>query len=486
MSKPALRRLLFTLPPIALLAGCAVGPDFKAPRPDVPATWSASASAAGVTTARADAAAAWWTSFNDAELTSLVSRARAANLDARQAMLRIAEARAQREIAGSAQWPRLTANASAQDNRLSESTPTGGLFSKIGQFPGLKGVSIPNPYSQYQLGFDASWEIDLFGRVRRSVEAAKADTRASIEDSRAVMVSTLGEVGRAYVDLRGAQAKRAVLEESVITAADLAALAGQRNAAGLSSDIDLSQAQAQAKLAEAQIPLLDRQITQDINRLSLLLALQPGALRAELDAAAPVPPAPPSAPIGLPGDLARRRPDIGAAEARLHAATARMGVAVADLYPRVTLGVQGGFQSEEASSLTDWASRFFSAGPQVQLPIFDGGQRRGAVRLADIHAQEAALDYRRTVLDALHEVGNALAACAADQSRDALLAATVARNRDALDLSRQRYASGLASFIEVLDAERTLQQNQLSLADATTAVSTDLIGLYKALGGGWS
>jgi multidrug efflux system outer membrane protein len=486
MSKSAFRRLVLASLLTAPLIGCAVGPDFNKPRPDVPAAWSASASAAPVTPAPADQAATWWIGFNDAELTSLIVRARAANLDARQAVLRIAEARAQRDIAASAQWPSLSANASAEDNRLSESTPTGALFSKIGQFPGLKGVSIPNPYSQYQLGFDASWEIDLFGRLRRTVEAAKADTEATAQDSRAVMVSTLGEVGRAYVDLRGAQAKRLVLQDSLATAADLATLAGQRNAAGLSSDIDLSQAQAQAKLAEAQIPLLDRQITQDINQLGLLLALQPGALRAELDTAAPVPPAPPSVPIGLPGDLARRRPDIGASEARLHAATARMGVAMADLYPRVTLGIQGGFQSEEASSLTDWASRFFSAGPQVQLPIFNGGQRRGAVRLADIHAQEAALDYRRTVLGALHEVDNALAAYAADQSRNTLLSASVAHNRDALDLSRQRYASGLASFIDVLDAERTLQQNQLSLADATTAVSTDLIGLYKALGGGWS
>ena len=492
---PAMRLRLSGLSPFVLAAllgcglliGCTVGPDFKRPDPEVPAAWNAApskAQASQVVAAPVDAQA-WWTRFNDPELSSLIARAAAENLDARAAALRIAEARAQRDVSAAGQWPSVTADAGYQTTRLSESTPTGALFSKVGKAPGLAAVSIPNPYDQYQLGFDASWEIDLFGRVRRSLEAAKADTQAAVEDARAVQVSMLGDVGRAYIDLRGAQLKRQIVQADIATEQDLSSLTRRRRDAGLASQIDVAGAAAQALGSQAQLPALDRQITQDVNQLSKLLAREPGALRAELDAAQPIPPAPPRVPVGLPADLARRRPDIRESEARLHAATAQVGVATADLFPRLTLSAQGGYQAQHPAQLLDWASRFLVAGPSVDLPIFDAGRRRATVRLQGVRAQEAALDYRKTVLGALHEVDNALAAYDADQSRRDLAAQAVARNREALDLARQRYAGGVASFITVLDAERTLQQNQLALADGEAAVSTDLIGLYKALGGGW-
>ena len=492
MPTPSFRSALLSALALAPLIGCTVGPDFKPPNPEVPAAWSASASPASsaqpsqATTAPVDHADAWWAGFHDPELTSLIDRAAAANLDAKEAVLRIAEARAQHDVTAADRWPSLSANASAEVNRLSETTPTGALFSKIGQFPDLSGVSIPNPYDQYQLGFDASWEVDLWGRVRRSVEAAKADTAAQVEDSRAVLISMQGDVGRAYIDLRGAQESRRIVERNIATERELLDLAGQRRRAGLSSDIDAVRAAAEASSAEAQLPALDGRITLDINQLSKLLAREPGALGAELAAVRPVPPVPPSVPIGLPADLARRRPDIREAEERLHAATARIGVAVADLYPKLTLGAQGGLQSQSLASLGDWASRFVTAGPTIELPIFDAGRRHATVRLQDVRAREAALGYRRTVLSALHEVDDALAAYGADQSRRMALAQTVARDRDAVDLARQRYASGVASFLDVLDAQRTLEQNDLTLADSAAAVSTDLVVLYKALGGGWS
>lgn len=474
------------------LIGCAVGPDFRRPQPDVPAAWSAGATRGArgqvsqLTSSAVADAANWWVAFNDPQLTSLIERAQAANLDARLAVLRIAEARAQRDVAAAAQWPSLSSNASAQVNRLSESTPTGALFGKIGQGGAASGASFPNPYDQYQLGFGVSWEVDLFGRVRRSVEAANADTAATFEDSHAVLLSLLGDVGRAYIDLRGAQVRRKILEESIATRRELLELASQRRRAGLSGDIDVVRAAAEASSAEAQLPTLDRQIARDINQLSQLIGRQPGALRAELEAAGPIPPVPPRVPVGLPADLARRRPDIRAAEARLHAATARVGVAVADLYPRLTLNAQGGVQGQSLADLTDWASRFVTVGPALELPIFDAGRRRATVRLQDLRAQETALGYRRTVLAALHEVDDALTAYGADQSRAAALVETVSRNRDAMALARQRYASGVGSYIEVLDAERTLQQNELAAAESTTAVSSDLVGIYRALGGGWS
>jgi NodT family efflux transporter outer membrane factor (OMF) lipoprotein len=446
----------------------------------MPAAWSAGATtgqASQVTTAGASDVASWWIGFHDPELTSLVDRARVANLDAREAVLRIAEARAERRVTSSEQWPSLSVDASAQHNRLSEATAMGQLFTKV---PGF-----PNPYAQYQLGFDVSWELDLWGHVRRQVEAASAVTEAVREDSRVVLISVLGDVGHAYIDLRGAQAKRQVLVDNIALERDLLDLARQRRAAGLSSDVDPARAAAELSSAEAQLPVLDRQITEDINQLSRILAREPGALRSELIGVGPVPPVPPRVPIGLPADLARRRPDIREAEARLHAATAQIGVAVADLYPTLVLNAQGGLQSEDLAALSNWASRFVNAGPSLRLPVFDAGRRRATVQVQDVRAKEAAFDYSRTVLLALHEVDNALAAYGADQARRASLAVTVAQDRDAVDLARQRYAGGVGSFIDVLDAERTLRQSELSLADGTTAVSIDLVVLYKALGGGW-
>ncbi|MHB8287367.1 MAG: TolC family protein, partial [Caulobacteraceae bacterium] len=223
----------------------------------------------------------------------------------------------------------------------------------------------------------------------------------------------------------------------------------------------------------------------DTNQLAKLIDREPGALATELTTPQPVPPVPPVISVGLPADLARRRPDIREAEAQLHAATARVGVAVADLFPRLTLGAQGGLQSESVTTLTNWASRFLTAGPTLELPVFDAGQRRATVRLQTAREQEAALDYRRTVLTALHEVDNALTVYGADQTRRLALTRTVERDRDAVAFTRQRQASGVASFIEVLDAERALRRDELTLADDTAAVSTDLVVLYKALGGGW-
>jgi len=235
------------------------------------------------------------------------------------------------------------------------------------------------------------------------------------------------------------------------------------------------------------LPAFELQITQAINALSRMLGLAPEALRGELlqaAAAPPAPPAPPQVPIGVPADLARRRPDIREAEAALHVATAQIGVSVANLFPRLSLSASGGLQSETAGSLLEWASRFATVGPALELPVFDRG-RWQTVRLYKVRAQEAALAYQRTVLNGLHEVENALAAYAADQERRTWLAAAVIQDREAIALSRQRYRSGLATFVEVLQVLRTLQREELSQADAATAASVDSIRVYRALGGGW-
>jgi outer membrane protein, multidrug efflux system len=485
-----LRSLAWPLLAAALaLSACTVGPDFHAPTPRTPAAWSATSSPASPSQAapRPVPAAAWWTSFNDPELTSLIERAAGADLDLQTAALRITEARAQRDTAAAQLWPSLNGNTSWQSTLLSETTPTGKLFTSVGKsgLPVTAQFAIPNPYGTYQLGFDASWELDLFGHVRRNVEAAKANLAAAVEDSHDAELTLLGDVARVYIDLRGAQLKRAVTLQNVATLTDLMDLARQRRDAGLANDIDVARAAAQVTSATAGLPLIDRQIAADINQLSRLIDREPGALRTELETTRPVPPVPPQVPVGLPSDLARRRPDVRSAEARLHAATAQVGVAVAELYPRLTVQVNTGYQSEDIGRLLDWASRFSNLGPQVEVPIFDAGRRRATVRLQDARAREAAVDYARTVLGALHEVDNAVTTYDTEQTRRAALQATAAQDRTAVDLALARYKSGLASFLDVLDAERTQQQNELELADSTAAVSIDLVALYKALGGGW-
>jgi outer membrane protein, multidrug efflux system len=489
MRAPSLAPLVML---VCALAGCTVGPRFVKPKADVPPQWSATAvrreERASTITTDAAQTALWWTSFKDPLLSSLLERCAAANLDVREAALRIEEARAERAVTAAGLWPSLAANAGFTRELFSLNTPNGAIFSIAGsgRLPGLPpGVSITNPYNQYQLGLTASWELDLFGRVRRSIEAADANAEVSVESAHDVRVSLLSDAAGAYIDLRGAQLRRSIVTASLATERDLLELTRDRRDAGLTSDLDVENAASEANATEAQLPALEREITQDINDLSRLMSRPPDALRTELEQPRVVPPVPPLVPIGLPADLARRRPDIRSAEASLHAATANVGVAVANLFPSLTLNVAGGLQSEGLSQLIKTASRFGSLGPTLELPLFQGGELRATVRLQEARAQEAAIDYARTVLGALHEVENALAAYGADQDRRVSLAAAVEASRTALTLARQRYESGVASFIDVLDAERTEQQNELSLAGATTAVSSDLVLLYKTLGGGW-
>jgi NodT family efflux transporter outer membrane factor (OMF) lipoprotein len=485
----------------AWTAACTVGPNFVRPAPQVPAHWSPRAietpttdghpepgATAAMTrvTEQASDLRAWWAGFNDPILNSLIDRAVRSNLDLRTAMLRVDEAGVQRAIAAAAWWPTVAIDASFTRQRLSETTPTGSLFNSVGniRLPGGGGITIPNPYNQFQLSAAASWEFDLFGRVRRSVEAADANVQVSVEDQHAVWMSLLADVAQNYLELRGAQTRLRVSQENLATVEQLLDLTRQRRAAGMTTDIDVSNAAAQDYSIRASLPAFELQITQSINSLSRLIGREPEALRTELQAPDGEVIVPPAISIGLPADLVRRRPDIREAEASLHAATAQIGVAVANLFPRLTLAANGGFQSESAAKLLEWASRFGSIGPALDLPIFDRG-RWATVHLYDVRAQEAAVAYQRTVLDALHEVENALAAHGTDQQRRTWLEATVRESRDAVTLSRQRYESGIENFIDVLDAERTLQQSELSLADSGTAVRIDLVTLYRALGGGW-
>jgi multidrug efflux system outer membrane protein len=475
----------------ACLTGCAVGPNFVRPQPATPARWTESAMpplpASGVVSqARPSSmdAAPWWESFQDAELTSLAERAVKSNYSLQDAMLRIAQSRAQRDISAADRWPALSGNGLFTRQRISEKTATGALFSSSGT-TGFALPGVANPFNQSQLGFDASWELDLFGRVRRQVEAADADSQASLEAGRDVLMTLLGDVARGYLELRGEQLRLAISQRNLASEREVLELTRDRQKVGIGNDVDVANAAAQVAGTEALLPDLQRQITQSINQLSLLVSREPAALSAELIAAADVPHTPPEVPVGLPADLVRRRPDIRLAEAELHSATARVGVADADLFPRLTLNAGFGLQAQEAGDLGAWASRFASVGPKLELPILDGGRRRATVRLQSLREQQAALAYEHTVLAALHEAENSLVAFSSEQSRRASLDVAVTASRDALSLSRLRYESGVIGFLNVLDAERNLEQAELTLALSTTAVSTNLVALYKALGGGW-
>jgi NodT family efflux transporter outer membrane factor (OMF) lipoprotein len=500
---------LFPLLLAAVLAGCTVGPRYVPPKPALPAHWSgpepgSAASAAPAAPAQGTALPGealpplsqlqeqpaqltrWWDAFHDATLDALMTRALTANLDLRVAVVRTAEAMVQRDINLAGRWPSLSANASYDYERLSESTPEGALLGSAGKIsiPGVGRLDIPNPFNQYQLGLAASWELDLFGRLRRTAEASNATLQVSIEDQRAVQVSLLAQVAQGYLQLRSAQAREAIAKQDLASTQDLLQLTRQRYMAGLATELDVRNAAAQASQTQATLPEFELAATQAMHQLAVLLGAEPEALRAQLQGPAVIPAVPAIVPIGLPAELARRRPDIRQAEANLHAATAQIGVAVADLYPRLTLSIDGGFQSETLGSLLGWSSLFGSVGPALDIPIFDRGRWK-SVRLYDLRAREAALQYQSTVLQALREAEDAATAYQEDQRQRQWLTDTVAQNRAALGLARQRYQSGVTDFIDVLDAQRTLQQNEQALVVSTAAVSLDLVGLYRALGGGW-
>ena len=482
----------------SLLAGCTVGPNFRPPTADTPADWTAlkapvSPAPGSVVTVTEMPDAVWWRGFEDPELSSLVERALAANIGAKQAVLRVEEARAQRRIAAAAAWPAVDATAGYTDTRLSERTATSSVF---GAFSGASKGSLPpgvaaaipglvNPFSQYQYGLTASWEVDLFGRVRRSVEAATADTDAAIADRDAVRVSLMAEVAAAYIDLRGAQARLAVTQDSVETSEALLKLASDARAAGLGDDLDIANARAALAGAQAALPPLGNEVAIDESQLELLLAAKPGALGAELDTAKAIPPLPAEVPVGVPSELARRRPDIREAEAEFHGAVARQGVAVASLYPSLSLNLATGLEASNTASLAAWAARYLTVGPSLDLPIFDAGRRQETVHVAEVHAEEAALTYAQTVLGAVHEVDDAIAAYAQEQSRRQSLESAVTEGGKALDLAEARYRAGSVSFRDVLDAQQVLEQAELALSASTAAASEDLVTLYKTLGGGW-
>ena len=473
----AKRSIRLALAGIVLCAGCGcitVGPDYTSPKVSAPQAWRGTDAAVSgpvrnTVTSAPTTLTEWWKGFNDPVLDSLVVRAVEANLDIKLATSRIRQARASVVASGAALYPQLSASGSWTRSAAAVKSGSGN----------------PVTVDSLQSALDASWEVDIFGGTRRNVEASKADLLAAQEDLRSVLVSLVGELGTDYMNLRGIQARLVVARRNLETQRHTADITRKRYETGFLNALDVANAEAQVAATEAQIPVLESAAADTIYAVGLLLGQEPAVLAEELSAEAPVPTVPPEIPAGLPSELLRRRPDIAMAEAQIHAAMARIGVATADLYPKFSLTGNAGFSGSDLAGFAAWRGREWAFGPSVSWQIFDFGKIRAGIEIQNALEEQALLNYRKTVLTALKEVESALIAYAKEQQHGVALTRAVERSRKAVELATTLYEAGKTDFLNVLTAQRTLLTSEDSLAQGTSALATDCIALYKALGGGW-
>ncbi len=506
-------------------AGCVVGPDYERPATAVPDRWNTPLG--GGETEGTPQIAQWWRSFGDPALDSLVCRALDANFDLRTAESRIMEARASESLAESDLWPAL--NASAAYRRVQSQKPApvstdpalGGAsltFSQQGasvsatmlpmgaagpsvmvspDFTGAGNsrVTVGTPQGArgsagrrnnlYQAGFDASWELDIFGGARRGAEAARANREAAEEALRDVRVTLTAEVARQYFNLRRAQAGLDIAAKNIELFRGSLELAQSRFDAGLTTMLDVQNATAQLAASEAAVPGHAAEIQYAIHRLGVLLGGEPGMLQGELSVAAPLPAAPPEVPVGLPSDLLRRRPDVRRAERQLAASTALIGAATADLFPRVSLTGSLTGQDDALYGIKRNANMLWSIGPGISWPVFDAGRIRANIRAQNARQEQALAAYEKAVMSSLEDAENALVAYAQEQNRLFSLEKSAAAGAEAVNLATDLYTKGLVTYLHVLDAERTLSSAEAQCVQSRANVLIHLTALFKALGGGW-
>jgi len=466
-----------------LLAGCSVGPNYKRPQVQVPKEWTVQP--ARGTSMKALETDEWWSSFQDPKLNSLIERAVDRNLDLKLALERVQEARAARGTARSGYFPSIDANVSA--TRLRGGINQGIIRAVPSSADPNARANLISPFETnvFQGNLSAAWELDVFGGIRRGVHAATADMVAAEENRRDVLVILLGDVGRVYAQLRGLQRRLEIANKNIETQQETLYLTTVRAKAGLATELDVSRAAAQLESTRAVVPILLSGIDVSVHRLSVLLGQEPGTLRSELEMAAPIPSRGPDIEVGLPSDLLQRRPDIRRAEAQLTAATARVGEAKADLFPRFVLTGTAGRQATQLRDLTLGLGNFFAVGPGISLPLFNGGRIRSNIALQTSRQRGALISYQSAVLNALEEVQNALVRYSREQERRDRLHQAVQQSQLAVDLSAEQYRAGLVDFLSVLDAQRGLYANEDQLVQSQTSVTANLIALYRALGGGW-
>jgi len=508
---------------LALLAGCTVGPGYHKPTIATPPAYSqAPTNAAPVSTNQPDTLARWWTVFEDPELESLIDRAMRNNRDLRQAASRVRQARAQRGVVAAGLLPEIDATAGFSDSRGSQnvslpfgagaaSAATGGsggaqkarvsphrLQAAGGQSARIPATAplggpesplglggLPGAESDiYQVGLQTSWEIDVWGGTRRSIEAAWAEFAASEEGQRAARIALLSEMATNYIALRQAQERLQIARDTEKAQGETLAIIHARFTNGLSTELDYQQQLAELAATRATMPPLETRASETRHALAFLIAADPASLDAELAEPRRLPsPAPP--PMGLPSDLLRRRPDVRQAERMVAAANAQIGAATADLFPKFSLTGAVGMDSSRAENLIEWPSRYFAFSPGVSWPILDWGRIHNNIKVQDeLHAQ-ALLAYENTVALAVRQVEDALAAYGHELAHRADLADAAEASRRALELARGRYDKGLADFLTVLTSERSLLATQDSLAQSDAAIRSGLVKLYVALGGGW-
>jgi multidrug efflux system outer membrane protein len=514
--RPAHLRCVAAAWSLAALAGCMVGPDYAPPASTVAPQFTETqppATTRPVSTVSADdvQVTEWWTTFGDAELDQLVARAAKGNLNLAIAASRVRQARAQRGITGASLFPNLSVAPGYQRSRGSKNISLGSLGGggssgssksaadrpadvaqpinnpKAGgpQSP-LGSGGLPNVNEDlYEVGFDSTWEVDVFGGQRRQVESAIDLIQSAQEDQRDMLVSTEAEVARNYVQLRGLQLQLAIAKKNLAAQQDILDLTTSRYHAGFVTDLDVARQATQVSTTAAALPALDAQIRVTIHAIGILLGEDPNALTKELLTDGPIPPVPPRIPIGMPSELLRRRPDIRRAERQLASATANIGVAVADLYPKFSITAAFGFDTNKPKYLVDWNSKYWALSPGVSWPIFDAGRIHFNIDAQKEGAAQALDTYQLTVLQALRDVEDALDQYRTEQLRNQSLADAARTAGQARDLAQQQYEQGITDYTTVLTAEQDEFGAEDSLAQSTRAISTDLVALYKALGGGW-
>jgi multidrug efflux system outer membrane protein len=459
-----------------LVAGCTVGPEYREPQLAVPAAYLE----AGV--AGEAELTAWWRSFGDAQLAGLIERALAANLDVEMAAARIREARALERGAGAGALPQIGAETSVTRQRISENAIPAPPGAGGG---GGSGFGLPGQeFTTWRAGFDAAWEVDLFGRTRRGVEAARARTGAAVWNRRDAEVTVAAEVAAAYLRLRTLQARIANAGAELDRQQRFERLVAARARGGLVTGQDLASQGSERAAAASAIPALQAQVKGEIHALGVLVGATPDALAKDLAPAAAMP-SPPPIPAGLPSELLRRRPDIRAAERQLAAATADIGVAVADLYPRISLTAAPALVSTALGSLLDWGSRSFTAAAAIDWPIFDGGRRRAQVAATNARQEQAMIAYRKAVLAALQDVEDALSRIDGGRRQLAELQGARASAARAEGIARTRYGGGLVTLSDVLQAQARRLQLEGQMIETRGALARDTVALAKALGGGW-
>lgn len=461
---------------LATLPGCMVGPDYQRPEFLAPPKWSETSPR------EAKMPTEWWKTFNDACLNRLIAEAITANLDLKQATARIRDARAQRGVTLAAGLPSLDATSSLsrrRNNFAGQGGSGGAPFGGSGFGGGQQIIDI------FQMGFDANWELDIFGGARRALEATEATLEAEEENRRAVQVSLLAEVARLYIDLRAHQRLITVTQRHVAAQQDTLELTRVRQQAGLTTALEVTQQQTQVAATQARLPTYETALKLTIHALAVLLGKDPGALAGRFDAGDTVIPLSKSevAP-DLPSELLRRRPDIRRAERQLAAATARIGVATAELYPRVNLAAFLGLQNTRITDFTP-IGKSWSMASSLSMPIFNWGRLRANIDSKEALQEQAMLSYQSTVLGAFREVEDALVAHAQERERRTALAQATEASRLALELAQERYLRGLTAFLDVLEAQRAVFEAEANLIGSEAEISARLVALYKALGGGW-